>query len=120
MSMRVVCPEGHLVHVAASKVGGTAVCPCCLAAFSVDLADASMRRARSEEKGRKSRDDDEADEVEFLDDDAPQAKKKPSKKKDDDAHDEVEFLNDEPPVVKKAPEEDEVEFLDDDAPAVKK
>src|SRR5438105_2202351 len=102
MSMRVVCPEGHLVHVAESRLGGRAFCPCCLTSFHVDLSENSTRRARNEGKGRKSRDDDDVDEIEFLDDDAPQAKK-PAKKKAGDAHDEVEFLDDEPPVVKKAP-----------------
>src|SRR5262245_34782450 len=102
MSMRVVCPDGHLVYVAESKLGGRAICPCCLTRFEVELTDNSMRRARNDEKGRKSRDDDVDDEIEFLDDDAPQAKK-PAKKKNDDAHDDVEFLDDEPPAVKKAP-----------------
>ena len=87
MSICIHCPEGHLVLVAASKLGGEVVCPRCLAPFLADANHETARNARAEKgKSRRSRDDDD-DEEDDDEDEKPRKKAKPSKAKkvaDDD------------------------------------
>jgi hypothetical protein len=75
MTLRVSCPEGHRIPVAADKLGQVIACPCCFTVFRADLDHSAARQARKEEKkSRRSRDDDD-------DDDDDEEEEKPRTKK---------------------------------------
>ncbi len=119
MSMRIICPEGHIVEIAPGKLGATIVCPNCLASFPAVVIDSPARQARKEEgKGRKTRDDEDDDAEE---EDRPQKKAKAKNSKDDDEVidlDDDAIQADDKPRIKKSPpkkDDDEVIDLDDDA-----
>ncbi|MBM3995193.1 MAG: hypothetical protein FJ303_13725 [Planctomycetes bacterium] len=81
MSMRIECPNGHVIVVDAAGAGGDFVCPLCAGSAPFDIEAA--RHARKDEGKRRSssRADDEDDE-----DDRPQKKssKKSARPSDDD------------------------------------
>lgn len=85
MSMRVVCPQGHVVLVNASKLGGTAICPQCFASFLVELNRVSPGRARPEGgKSRRPRDDEDDDDDDEEGEERPRKKPSAKKAKDED------------------------------------
>jgi hypothetical protein len=112
MSMRVLCPEGHLVLVDARRRGAAAICPRCLASFLVEMDGASAWHARKDDsKARRSRDDDDEEDEE----ERPRKKSTPKKAKlDDDEEDEETPRRKKQSRKKVDDEEEEDEDQDED------
>lgn len=116
MNLHVRCPEGHLVAIAAERLGSTAHCPCCLVTFLAELQLNASQQARKEEsKSRRSRDDDDdddddedLDDVEMDEDDEDEEDERPRKKAKSKTEDEK------PRKKKTTDEDDEDEDADED------
>jgi hypothetical protein len=108
MTLRVACPAGHPVILAADKLGTDVACPHCLMTFRADTETALRPHARKEDKARRARDDE--------DDDDEKPPKKAKTKKD-------AIREGEPPVKPKkrrASTEDDDEDEEDEKPRKKK
>ncbi|MBI1832179.1 MAG: hypothetical protein HYR84_12110 [Planctomycetes bacterium] len=81
MSMRIVCPEGHIVVIDAAQIGAAVTCPECSASVPYDID--AVRHARKEEGKRRRSAEDDDDEGD--DDDRPQKKASGKKPSDADA-----------------------------------
>src|SRR5262245_43458196 len=98
MILRLCCPQGHPVDIAAEKLGDEVACPHCLTTFLAGLLAADRQHARKEErKSRRSRDDDDEDEEDEdeEEEDRPRKKAKARSRDDDDDEDEVDDEDDE-------------------------
>lgn len=108
MNVRLICPEGHPVVVAADKLGGTAICPHCFTTFLAELDLARGSHARKDEgKSRRARDDDDEEDEE---DDRPRKKKPKPRDEDDD--------EDDKPRRKKRRDDDDDDEEEEPEPAV--
>lgn len=113
MTATVTCPQGHLVEIAAERVGCEVACPCCLTPFLAQANFDALARARKEErKARRSRDDEDDEDEDDEDEDETPRKKKVARKEDDEDED------DEPRKKKTArhrkDEDDDEDDEDDD------
>ncbi len=114
MTLRVACPSGHPVILAADKLGTEVACPHCLTTFRAELEFDPRHHARKEDKARRARDDEDDEDDEDEDDEDEKPQKKAAKKSKD---------ADEKPQTKakprKAKEEDDEEE-EDEKPRKKK
>jgi len=114
MNIQILCPDGHPVVIHVGKLGGTAFCPHCLAAFVAERSLDAARHARPEKgKARPARDDDD-DEDEEEEKPLKKMKAVPPKKKKGDEAEEEERPKVKRPVRKKRDEEEEDEDEDTD------